>query len=76
MRPKARRGRAAGFSRGEVLIRRDFLEPGEVERFVDWEARCAQSLEKSEEKNEGEHCDLVHRTTSIFCARMFAITSP
>ncbi|CAJ1396081.1 unnamed protein product [Effrenium voratum] len=46
----------AGLGRGDVLVREDFLQPQELSMLEAWESRCQKSLEKSEEKNEGEEC--------------------
>ncbi|CAK9064668.1 unnamed protein product [Durusdinium trenchii] len=45
-----------GLARGEVVVKPEFLQPSEVSRLAAWEERCAFSVERSEEKNEGEHC--------------------
>ncbi|CAK9066853.1 Fe2OG dioxygenase domain-containing protein [Durusdinium trenchii] len=57
-----------GLARGEVVVKPEFLQPSEASgKFRDgelkkvsllaaWEERCAFSVERSEEKNEGEHC--------------------
>eukprot|EP00933_Yihiella_yeosuensis_P028782 TRINITY_DN22598_c0_g1_i3.p1 TRINITY_DN22598_c0_g1~~TRINITY_DN22598_c0_g1_i3.p1 ORF type:complete len:501 (+),score=81.56 TRINITY_DN22598_c0_g1_i3:127-1629(+) len=47
---------ASLFTRGKVHVAEQFLSAEEVNQFSDWEARCSRSVERSDEKNEGERC--------------------
>lgn len=53
---KRRRSGAARFTRGQVYSVENFLQPEELKQFRAWVDRCASSVERSDEKNEGEHC--------------------